>query len=408
MAGVTREAKAARDRLPDRVSVGLLAKVFPPSLVDQVIDEAQAREVRRRALPARLMVYFTLALWLFADIGYELVLRRLVEGLDWAGWGSALGQVPKDSSITRARERLGVGVFRLLFTEVAGARGSEAMPGVFWRGLRLVTLDGTTLDVADTVDNDQRFGRPSNSDGGGSYPQVRLVALAECGTRALIGAVFGPYRSGEQTLSRALLRHMGPGMLVLADRLFPSHKLWRDATATGAALLWRVSASFTLPNLGRLADGTYLSELRPARKSDGPPIPVRVIEYSVATDGEESELFCVITNLLDPDEAPMDEVPGLYARRWEAETGLGALKTDQRGPGVVLRSKHPDGVEQELWAMLCVYQAIHHLIAQAAATGPPIDPRKISFSRAIEATRRSVGGPFSPSPAETITESAHC
>jgi hypothetical protein len=181
-------------------------------------------------------------------------------------------------------------------------------------------------------------------------------------------------------------------MVVLADRNFASWALWRAATATGADLCWRISASFTLPVLEVLPDGTYLSELRPPRKKDGGPVTVRVIEYSVVTageDGEEtSELFALATTLLDPAAHPAGELALLYHARWQAETGIGDLKTAIRGgPDVVLRSRTPAMAQQEFWALLCVYQAIRDLISYAAPPG--LDPARISFKRALEAAKDS-------------------
>jgi hypothetical protein len=381
--------------LPGRVLIGVLTSVFPPTLVDEVVEEAGARELRQRSLPARLMVYFCLACWLYMSVGYDGVLRTLVDGLrdTGAGWGS--WTVPSTGSISKARARLGSRTLELLFRRVAGPVGTAGTEGVFWRGLRLVAMDGTLLDVPDTADNRQEFGVSANAVGGGAYPQMRLVALAECGTRAVLDAVFGGYRTSEQELARDLLPAMRPGMLVLADRNFPSWGLWREAAGTGADLLWRVRAGFTLPVRKVLADGTYLSELKPRRRKDGKPITVRVIEYSIATDDDTSELFCLLTTLLDPQAAPALELAELYAQRWEMENAFKELKVTQRGPGVVLRSQDPAGVRQEIWAMLCVYQALRQLITRAADQAG-IDPDRISFKNALNAARRSTGTAISP------------
>jgi hypothetical protein len=389
---VTREAKAAQERLPDRISIGVLARTFPPSVLDEVIDAAGVRELRYRRLPARLMMVFTLACWLFMRSGYGLVLSKLadaqaLEGAGWADW-----QAPWTGSITKAKAKLGAEPFKLLFARTAVPAGTVDTPGVFYAGLRVVTVDGFTLDLPDTAENAEFFGRGGNgSETQNPYPQLRALALAESGTRVLLAATYGPSGTGEQTLARDLLPALGPGMLVLADRNFASFKLWR-AAATGAQLVWRMSASFKLPVLRVLSDGTYLSELKPPRRKDGPPIRVRVVEYSVITtdeDGREiAELFVLATTLLDVTACPAMELAGLYHLRWQAETGIGDLKTAVRGgPEVVLRSKTPAMVEQEFWAMLCVYQAIRELISYAAPTG--LDPGRVSFKRAFEAARDS-------------------
>jgi hypothetical protein len=391
---VTRAAKAVEERLPDRISVGVLARTFPMQVLDEVVEAAGVREVRYRRLPARLMMVFTLACWLFMRSGYGLVLSKLADAhaLDGEGWGD--WQAPSTGSITKAKARLGAAPFKLLFTRTTGPVATADTPGAFYAGLRVATVDGFTLDVPDTGENAAFFGRGGNgSDSANPYPQLRALALAECGTRVLLGAAYGPSSSGEQTLAEDLLPAMGEGMLVLADRNFASWRLWRAAAATGAQLCWRMSASFRLPVLQILPDGTYISQLKPPRKKDGPPIRVRVVEYSVLTtdqDGQEtSELFALATTLLDVERYPAIDLARLYHDRWQAETGIGDLKTAIRGgPEVVLRSRTPAMVEQEFWAMLCVYQAIRELISYAAPTG--LDPGRVSFKRAFEAARDSL------------------
>jgi DDE family transposase len=271
-----------------------------------------------------------------------------------------------------------------------------------------VSLDGTTLDVQDTAANWERFGGPTTKDGQGlrlrgAFPQLRVVALAECATRALIAAAAGGYDTGEKTLTRRLLSRLHAGMLVLADRNFPGYELWRDAAATGADLLWRVGASFSLPVDRVLDDGTYLSRLKAPRalgRAGAGDITVRVVEYHLTdADGTVTETFALITNLLDPTAAPARELAELYHDRWQIETALGAFKSQLKGDGVVLRSKTPDGAEQELWALLCAYHAIRDLICAAAALAER-EPLRVSFVNALDAVRAPVGDPgaFPPSP----------
>jgi hypothetical protein len=411
--------------LPDRVSVGALTRAFPPELVDRVVDATDTRELRRRLLPARLVVYFVLALWLFRgpNCGYGRVLGKLVDALyhrrrgqqllagvlDPEGWVEAGGgrrwRPPNISSLARARARLGADPLHMLFEQVAGPVGADDAAGVFCCGLRVVSMDGSTTDVPATKENDAHFGRPSNATRAGAFPQVRWVVAAESGTGALVGATLGAYTVGEQTLARDLLAAFGPQMLVLADRNFLSHALARDVLATGAHLLWRASASFRLTPIRVLPDGSYLAQLHPRRKADGPPITVRVIEYTVHTttgagsaDEDTSELFCLVTDLLDPEAYPALDLACAYPMRWQAETVIGHHKTDMGAGKAVLRSKDPEGVAQEMWALFAVYQAIHTLIGAAVdATGIP--PEKISFPHALAAATDTVTAGFPPSPA---------
>ena len=262
-----------------------------------------------------------------------------------------------------------------------GPIGEEGTPGVFCCGLRVVSIDGSTSDVPDEAPNDEHFGRPSNQARDGAFPQVRWLAAAESGTGSLLGASMGPYRDSRAGPGPRPARDQGcfgPGMLVLADRKFLSWALAREFLATGAHILWRASASFALTPVKVLPDGTYLAELAPPRKSDGPPLTVRVIEYTVHTapdDGghdETSELFCLVTDLLDPEEYPALDLACCYPRRWECETVIGHHKTDMGEGQPVLRSKDPAGVEQEMWALFAVYQAICKIIGiGAAAAGVP-------------------------------------
>ena len=249
--------------------------------------------------------------------------------------------------------------------------------------------------------NWERFGGPSTKDPSGrklrsAFPQVRLLGLAECGTRALIAAAQGGYRTGEKTLARQLLGRLSAGMLCLAGPDFTCYELWREAAATGADLLWGAGAALGLPVLEVLPDGTYLSRLRPPRKlrkSGAAGITVRVAQYRLKdASGQVTETFALITTLLGPEAAPARELAELYHARWQIETAIGAFKTELKGAGIALRSKTPDGAEREIWALLCVCQAVREVICAAAALARQ-DPLRISFAHALDVVPGPAGTP---------------
>jgi hypothetical protein len=390
-------------RLSDHISIGVLSLVFPPELVDRVIVASGRTEQRHRLLPARVVVYYVLGLALFAQASYEEVMRMLVEGLAWeSGWAQAWN-VPTKAALFKARARLGPAPLKALFDAVAAPLATEETKGAWYHHWRLMSIDGTCIDVADTPANDEEFGRPGTGrgDGRGAFPQVRLVGLAECGTHALQAVAPGSCTSGETTLARGLLGSFTKGMLVLADRNFYSFSLWNEARATGADLLWRTKSNHILPVDERLADGSYLSHLHEVVKNKRRPtdVVVRVIEYTLDDPGrpDVEDRYRLLTTILDPEAAPAAELAAVYAERWEFESVLDELKTHQRGPRVVLRSKAPEGVTQELWGYLCVHYAVRwlmHGVAQAADA----DPDRLSFTRTLRVARRTTASHpgFSP------------
>ena len=377
------------ERLSDRIAIGLLTRAFPPEAVDAAVASVDRGEVRNRLLPARVVVYYVLAMCLFASQGYEEVMRLLVGGLEWMSRWRRAWAVPSTAAIAKARARLGAEPLRVLFEGTVRPLATDATRGAWYRGLRLVAMDGATLDVPDTAENDEHFGRPGSGrgEGKGAFPQIRLVGLGECGTHAIFATAVGPYSTPERTLATQVLPALEPGMLLMADRGFTSYELWQAAAATGADLLWRASSVFSLPVLQELPDGSYLSHL--IRKGHE-PLPVRVIEYTIE-DGRapEGEHYRLVTTLLAPDQAPALELAELYAQRWEYENTLDEFKTHQRGAKVVLRSKSPDGVQQEVWGFLLVHWAIRELM-HTAALDADVDPDRVSFIRTLRLARRSV------------------
>lgn len=401
--------KPATDRrLSDLVSVGVLTRVFPPDLVDEVIAAAGRTEQRHRSLPARVMAYFSIGMALFSEGSYEDVLAQLTDGLAWAsGWAEEF-PLPSKSAIFQARQRLGSRPLADLFARVAKPLGAPGAAGSWVAGRRLVAVDGTCLDVADTVANDEYFGRPGISKGEqAAFPVARVLAVAECGTHAIFAAKVGTYSQSEAVLAAQLLPGaVGPGMLLTADRGFFSYALWRKATATGADLLWRIRTDKSGPkpeHVKDLPDGTWLAHLHrrtPASERNAEPMLVRVIDYTI-DDGRGAQapvLYRLFTTLLDPEQAPGTELALAYAQRWEIENAFDELKTHQRGPRVVLRSKSPELVLQEIWGHLCCHYAIRSLMTQAAEHAGH-DPDRVSFTAALRIARQTIAhhGAFSPS-----------
>ena len=358
------------------------------------------------------MAYFAVGMALYSEGSYEDVLAQLTDGLSWAsGWAEEY-PLPSKSAIFQARQRLGSQPVADLFARVAEPLAEPDSPGSWLAGRRLVAVDGTCLDVADTLANDEYFGRPGVNKGEqAAFPMVRVLAVAECGTHAIFAARVGTYAESESSMATELLPEaLEPGMLLTADRGFFSYALWREATGTGADLLWRIRTDKTGPkpeHVKDLPDGTWLAHLRrktPAAERNAAPMLVRVIDYTLddgrdnGREDKEPVTYRLFTTLLDPDEAPALELAAAYAQRWEIENAFDELKTHQRGPRIVLRSKSPDLVLQEIWGHLCCHYAIRSLMAQAAEHAGH-DPDRVSFTAALRIVRQTVAhqGAFPPS-----------
>jgi hypothetical protein len=372
-----------------RMGLGVLAQQVPAALVDEVLAGTGRVQRRVRRLPSRAVVWFILGLTLFHGHGYRSVWRELTHS------GSADGATPSSPGLSQARRRLGVAPLAALFARLRGVQAAPGAVGAFLGGLRLVSWDATMLDVPDSPANVAAFLASGNTRGRGAFPKVRLLQLIECGTHAVIDAVFGAV--SEQVLARRVLGSLSTGMLLLGDRNFPSYRLWREAAGTGAHLLWRVKASTLLPRIGTFTDGSYLAVLPRPGTRGASGIWVRVVEYRVtvmATDPSgttttRTELFRLITTITDPQTANAAQLAECYHQRWESETAYKSLKTHQRGPRQVLRSQDPNGIAQELYAYLITYQAIRRLMHQAAVTAD-IDPDRLSFTTALRVARRFI------------------
>jgi hypothetical protein len=415
-------------RLTDSISLGVLVDILPRDLIEEVLDETGRREQRSRRLPAHVMVRFCLAMCLFYDEDYEEVMRKLVGSLQDMGSWCDEWTVPSTSAITQARQRLKVDPLRVLFERTAVPVAGRGTKGAWLGSRRLMAVDGFMLDIAETPDNVKEFGRLDEGPKASAFPQARVVTLAECGSHADVAASCGPCKTDERALLTDILGALEPDMLVIADRNLYSFDLWTQARTTGADLLWRVSATVTLPVIQSLPDGSYRSivinpKITGARRKKlidqvrrehqipaGAAVPVRVIEYEIPDrEGNGTgELICLITSILDPSDVTAIELAAAYQERWESETGFREKKTYLRRSGRVLRSKSPEMVRQEIWALLLTHYAIRKLMCHAADEAG-LDPDRISFTRSLRVIRRQVTdqADFPPSKTEESDQSHH-
>jgi len=383
-------ALPAGSRITDYISLGVIAKFFPLQKIHEILKQTERASVRERDLPAHVVVYYVIALALYMRSSYREVLRCLLEGVQWLVHPSAGIKVAGKSGISQARSRLGLEPVKRLYAAVVAPIGEKRTRGAWYRHWRLVSLDGSTLDVADTAENEHAFGRPGASRGSSAYPKIRFVGLLESGTHVLWAARIDKYKTDEITLAGGVVPALRKGMLCLADRFFPAYDLWRKAAQTGADLLWRVRKNARLQVDKRLADGSYLSRTYRStsdRRNGRKAMVVRVIEYRLKDVPGAEPIYRLITTILDPKLAPAKELAALYHERWEIETALDELKTHLRGAQIVLRSKTPELVQQEFYGLLMAHFAIRGLMHEAALQVDE-DPDRLSFVHAVHVVQR--------------------
>jgi hypothetical protein len=379
-------------RITDYISLGVVAKTFPVATVKSVLEATGRSSRRQRELPAHVVVYYVIALALYMQSSYREVLRGLLEGIQWLLSPTARIKVTSKSGISQARTRLGVEPVKQLHDQIVCPIATEATKGAWYRGWRVVSLDGSTLDVADEDANDAAFGRPVAQRGKSAFPQIRFVSLVENGTHVLFGTQMAGYGTSEMTLAKGVLPWLGQGMLCLADRYFFGFECWQQARATGSELLWRIRKNLRLPCEQRLADGSYLSRIYPSqedRRRNTNGVVVRVIDYQLEGVAGAEPIYRLVTTILDPEKAPAPELAALYHERWEIETALDELKTHLRGARIVLRSKRPDLVRQEFYGLLMAHFAIRGLMHEAALKADE-DPDRLSFVHAVRVIRRKL------------------
>jgi hypothetical protein len=379
-------------RITDYISLGVITKTFPLSTIGPVLSNTGKASLRQRDLPAQVVVYYVIALALYMQSSYREVLRCLLEAVQWLRDPSAGMRVAGKSGISQARTRLGWEPLRQLHDELVKPVAVRSTRGAWYRSWRLVSLDGSTFDVADEKANEEAFSRPGASRGESAYPQIRFVSLVENGTHVLFGSHMDGYRTGEITLAKSVLPALRKGMLCLADRNFFGFELWNQASVTGADLLWRMKKNMRMACEKRLPDGSYLSHVYPSErdwrhKTNGQPL--RIIDYQLQGIEGAEPIYRLATTILDAGKAPAGELAALYHQRWEIETAFDELKTHLRGARIVLRSKTPDLVRQEFYGLLMAHFAIRGLMHEAALKADE-DPDRLSFLHAVRVIRRKM------------------
>jgi hypothetical protein len=380
----------AGSRITDYISLGVIAKFFPADKIHEVLDQTGRASVRERDLPAHVVVYYVIALALYMRSSYREVLRCLLEGVQWLLDPSSAVKVAGKSGISQARTRLGAEPLKRLYAAIVVPIAESRTKGAWYRHWRLISLDGSTLDTADTVENEEAFGRPGSSRGSSAFPKLRFVALLENGTHVLWAARMGRYATDELTLAQDVVPALQKGMLCLADRFFPSYKLWQAAAQTGADRLWRTRQNARLDVEQRLPDGSYLSRIYAStsdRRNRRHGILVRVVDYRLKDVPGAEAIYRLITTILDHRQAPAKELAALYHERWEIETALDELKTHLRGAQIVLRSKTPELVEQEFFGLLMAHFAVRGIMHEAALKADE-DPDRLSFLHAVRVVQR--------------------
>ena len=407
----TKAVLGAGARLSDFLSASLLARVVPPEVVNAVLDKHGCNSQRLRSFPAVAGVYYCMALSLYPEAAYEEVFAVVAQGLAWAS-GAADPALVSKSSISGLRSRIGSAPLRELVQRCCvPLANAKEHPEAFYAGLRLVAIDGSTFELPDEADNAHSFGYPGSRTsvaGHAGYPQARCAVLVECATHAILGANLGPYRSGEWELTTPLLPRLGPGMLCMADRGFNAFEHWRQASATGAELLWRCKSTWQLPAQRVLDDGSFLSVIRPTgvgrAQAAAQAITVRVIDYTLPGLDDAQPRYRLLSTLLDPQLAPSMELAALYHQRGEIEAVFDELKTHLRQSRRVLRSKTPELVRQEFYGWVLAHYAVRWLLHQGA-TRHRVPHAELSFKGHVELLRRTQpqSGAFPPRAAQTST-----
>lgn len=398
----TKATLSGTARLADYLTVGYLALQCPVNEVRQTLERHGLQSQRQCAIPRDVLVYYVMMMVLYGNVAYEEVFQYVIEGLRRALGDETLAKksVTK-GAISQARSFVGEAPFKDLYESQVKPHGPADMAGVMFHGHRIMALDGSTMDMPDEQPNAKAFGYAKSQRGDAAFPLLRFVALVECGTHTLCHAHHGAFSQGEVTLAQSVLPKADASMVITADRLFYGYELWQMGLATGAKLVWRVKKSLDLPREEELPDGSYLSHVYPDARSERKKekTPVRVVEYKLrkakartvagesSKEGEEDSSYRLMTNWTGKAAPTAIELAQLYHQRWAIEESLDELKTHLAARAIVLRSKRPELVKQEFYALLLAHAAIRRLMTQAAAQSGR-SSTELSFTHAVQVLKR--------------------
>ena len=382
----------------ERISIANICRSFDANAIKKALAATGKNSLRRRDLPADVVIYYVIAMALFMHVNLREVLFCLIDGLRLIRGTDVT--VAGKSGISQARSRIGSEPLRYLYENHVKPLATQKTKGAWYHGRRLVSLDGSYFDLPAEKEIREAFGGPSTYVDRCPFPQIRFVCLAEIGTHVLFAAKMGEYRVSEMVLARDVLPSLKPGMLCLADRGFAGFPLWKQAVSTGADLLWRLRNDRTVNPESILPDGSYLGRLhlRRAKAGKEESLLVRVIEYRVeGVEWSENADFRLMTTLLDHVEFPAEELAKLYQQRWEIETAFDELKTHLRGTRMCLRSKTPELVRQEFYGLMLAHFVVRGLMHEAAQKAN-VDPDELSFTHSLRVIRRTlpIGPALSP------------
>ncbi len=379
-------------RLADFLTVGFLAMRCPVAKVKQTLEKHGVHSKRKRGLPREVLVYFVMMMVLYGTIAYEDVMRLVVEGLRGVLGDAGLGKATvTKGAISQARVAVGEAPVRELYEEQVRPHGPENMPGVMFHGHRVMALDGSTLTMPDEKANSDYYGHLSGGYGDAAFPVMRFVGMTECGTHTICFAKHGPFKEGELTMAQSVMDRADNSMVVTADRGFSGYAFWQRGLRTGAKLVFRVKKNLLLPCIEALADGSYISEIRSNKNLGGKVTKtrVRVIEYALDAIPDAEPSYRLMTNWIGEEAPSAIELAALYHRRWTIEESFDELKTHLADRKVVLRSKRPELVRQEFYALLLAHAAIRQLMTEAAdrTQQSAVD---LSFIHAVRVLQRSM------------------